>query len=157
MEVALDKVELLEHAEVKDFLRLLAVSRTRSATVGAITELNHAMAVAIGGPGVEPIALHEGHAGKVVGVEAVLTGHVENSALYVRHLAIGNVALGHGPIQRALEYPVLSARAFTEHHGGRFVGWEGIGRAGLPQPRLPQHLRAARGRNALGRAAIQER
>jgi flagellar basal body P-ring formation protein FlgA len=106
LKVPVHQIQLLEHTELQNALGVLAIAHTGSTAVGTATELNDPMTVAVGGPGIEAIALHHGHASEVVRRKPMLSGHVDNSSLDVAHLPLGNVALGHRPIEQALEHSV---------------------------------------------------
>ena len=117
---------------------VLAKACAGGTAIGPIAKLNDAVAAVVGGARVHAVAFHQGQARKVVGLEPVLFGHLQNLVHHGLFFVRRNKAFADRPLQGFVQHGVGidMAPGFELHLGsGRHagLGWVGVGRFGQGQ------------------------
>ena len=87
------------HAQVQNGFGVLGITCGRCAARRAVAELDDSVATLVAGARIHAVALHQGHAGEVVGQEVVLLGQSQNFVVYRRPFLRRNKPLGHRAVQ----------------------------------------------------------
>ena len=115
---------------------VLAKACAGGTAIGPIAKLNDAVAAVVGGARVHAVAFHQGQARKVVGLEPVLFGHLQNFVHHRLFFVRGDEAFADRPLQGFVQNGVGSdmATGFELHLGsGRDPGLGRAGEGGLGQ------------------------
>ena len=114
-------MQLLVNAQAQNGLGVGRIAGAGGAAVRAIAKLDDAVAALVRGARVHAVALHQGHAGEVVGVETVVFGQFQDLVAHIAFFVGRYKTLADGPVEGLVEHLVA---------GQRRVVFNGLRRAG---------------------------
>ena len=124
VKVFVHQMKLLVNAQVQYGFGVGGIAGTGSAAVRAVTKLNDAVAALVGGARVHAVTLHQGHAGKVVRVEAMGFGQLQNFVAHIAFFIGGNKAFADGAVECFVQH-FMAQRCRRAFGGLRRSGYSG--------------------------------
>ena len=150
VKVPVHQTELLVDAQIQNPLGVGGKANRGGAACGAVAKLDDAVAALVAGARVHAVALHQRHAGKVVGRKAVLIRHLQNFVVDRCFVSRRNKAFGHRAVHGFFQH-----RMGGSCQPGTAAWGSGAGagrRCEIARTHVVGQRRAAQRRNRAGQA-----